>query len=160
MKLFITVGAQMPFDRLIEAVDLWVINNPGVNAIAQVGPGGFKPKNMRWVEFINPTEFKQQVIESDVLVAHAGIGSIITALQYGKPIVIVPRQGKLNETRNDHQLATAKRFAVFQSIRVASDEIDLPEVLDTIRDISSSRPISKYASDELIETISNFINSP
>ncbi len=87
------------------------------------------------------------------------MGSIITALQYGKPIVIVPRQGKLNETRNDHQLATANRFAAFKGISVAGDEFELPGVLDKIIDIPSSQPISKYASDELIKAISGFINS-
>ena len=159
MKLYITVGTQMPFDRMIEAVDLWLFNNPGVKAFAQVGPGGFQPKNMDWTKFIEPTEFIKQVIKSDVLVAHAGMGSIITALQYGTPIVIIPRQEKLGEHRNNHQLATASRFTDFEGIRVANDEIELPGVLDKIIDIPSSQPISKYASDELIKAVSGFINS-
>jgi len=46
----------MPFDRMIEAVDLWLFNNPDVEAFAQVGPGGFQPTNMGWTEFIEPTE--------------------------------------------------------------------------------------------------------
>ena len=62
---------------------------------------------------------------ADAIIGHAGIGTIITALQLAKPLLVMPRQGALRETRNDHQLATARRFCNFPSVHVAQDEHDL-----------------------------------
>ena len=57
------------------------------------------------------------------------MGSIITALEVGKPIVILPRREHLNETRNDHQLASANQFSSRPGIIVALDETQLAEKL-------------------------------
>jgi len=45
--------------------------------------------------------------EARVVVAHAGIGTLLTALQLGKPLIVVPRRAALGEQRNDHQVETA-----------------------------------------------------
>ena len=42
-----------------------------------------------------------------VVIAHDEMGSIITALEMGKPIVVMPRRAELGEHRNDHQVAAA-----------------------------------------------------
>lgn len=158
MKIFVTVGAQMPFDRLIMTVDDWAGTQLDVDAFAQVGPNSFKPTHMEWVEFIEPDDYRERVMKSDVLIAHAGMGSIITALQYGKPIVIFPRLGRLQETRNDHQVATTKRFATFDGVHAALDETELLIVLDALAELSVSLSvISSYASPELLNRISDFI---
>ncbi len=39
-----------------------------------------------------------------MIVTHGGIGSIITPLKMGKPVIVVPRLKKLNEHNDDHQL--------------------------------------------------------
>ncbi len=92
--------------------------------------------------------------------AHAGMGTIITALEMGKPVIIMPRKASLKETRNEHQLATAKRFSKFRNIIVAFNEEELVKSLNKLTDMGmdTSNKISSSASPELISVIRNFIN--
>jgi len=157
--IFVTVGAQMPFDRLINAVDSWAADHDGTEVFAQIGKAGARPKHVRWKTFIDPEEFKLVMQEANVIVAHAGTGSIITALEYGKPILVMPRRADLHETRNDHQIATAERFREMGSVAVALDENELYERLDELESIEPGRAISASASPELISAIRDFVHS-
>ena len=157
MNVFVTVGAQMPFDRLIMAVDAWAANHTGMHIYAQIGETSYRPEHIEYATLLEPPEFKQRVLWADVLVAHAGMGSILTALQYGKPLLVMPRQGKLKETRNDHQLATALRIKAMTKVAVAMDEDEMPALLDSITKLNASEIISDRASDLLLSTIRNFI---
>ena len=158
MNIFVTVGAQIPFDRLIVAVDAWAADRQAEHSLfAQIGEKGHRPAHLEFAELLEPPEFKQRVLWADVLVAHAGMGSILTALQYGKPILVMPRQGRLKETRNDHQVATAVRFKALNKVAVAMDETEIPAQLDGLAAISRSEQISDRASDELLTAIRGFI---
>jgi UDP-N-acetylglucosamine transferase subunit ALG13 len=158
MNIFVTVGAQIPFDRLIAAVDLWAADQLADHCLfAQVGEKGLRPSHIEFAELLEPPEFKRRVLWADVLVAHAGMGSILTALQYGKPILVMPRQGRLMETRNDHQVATALRFREMGKVAVAMDEAEIPSKLDGLASLGRSEQISDRASDELLAAIRGFI---
>ena len=126
--IFVTVGSDVPFSRLVKQVDVWSKDNPGQRIFAQVGrlgPADYVPQAMAWTEMLSADDFDRRCAEARLIVAHAGMGSIISALQIGKPIVILPRSGRLRETRNDHQFATAKRFSDRPGIFVAWSEGDL-----------------------------------
>jgi UDP-N-acetylglucosamine transferase subunit ALG13 len=160
MNIFVTVGAQIPFDRLIASVDIWAANHSaGHRLFAQVGEHGFRPDHMEFAELLEPPEFQRRVLWADVLVAHAGMGSILTALQYGKPILVLPRQGRLKETRNDHQVATAVRFRAMNKVAVAMDETEIPAQLDGLASLGRAEQISDRASDELLAAIRSFIQT-
>lgn len=158
MNIFVTVGAQMPFDRLIMSVDEWAAKHAGVHIFAQIGETSYRPAHIEYVPLLEPPEFRRRVLWSDALVAHAGMGSILTALQYGKPLLVMPRQGKLKETRNDHQLATALRIKEMSKVAVAMDTDEMPALLDSITSLDASELISDRASDQLLSAIRNFIN--
>ena len=159
MNIFVTVGAQIPFDRLIVAVDTWAAGQQAEHSLfAQIGEKGYRPIHIEFAELLEPPEFKQRVLWADVLVAHAGMGSILTALQYGKPILVMPRQGRLKETRNDHQLATAQHFGKMGKVAVAMDENEIPSQLDGLAALGRAERISDRASDELIAAIRGFIH--
>lgn len=160
MKVFVTVGAQMPFDRLIAAVDAWACEHLAQHSFfAQVGETRYRPAHIDFSELLEPPEFKRRVEWADVLVAHAGMGSILTALQYGKPILVMPRLGRLKETRNDHQVATARRFMEMGKVAVAMDESEIPLRLDGLATLEHTERISDRASDDLITAVRNFIRS-
>lgn len=122
----------MAFDRLIRAVDQWAGLAGRHDVFAQIGPAGYQPVNLRHERFLEPDRFRSVFQEAALVVAHAGMGSIITALEMAKPILIMPRRGDLGETRNDHQVATARRFAGRDPIHVAMDEVDLSTKLDEL----------------------------
>ncbi|QOJ18772.1 MAG: hypothetical protein HRU76_14785 [Phycisphaeraceae bacterium] len=155
--IFLTVGAQMPFDRLVQAVDRWAGAGPGREVFAQIGDTDFRPSHMAYRASLEPREFAETVQRCRVIVAHAGMGSILSALRAGKPILIFPRRGDLRETRNDHQVATARQMRGRPGVKVALDEAELLTELDRLTATATPTPIQPWASDDLINRIRSFI---
>jgi UDP-N-acetylglucosamine transferase subunit ALG13 len=157
--ILVTVGAQMPFDRLVGAVDHWAQQRNRTDVLAQIGPTAWRPSHIRWTEFLDPAEFRRHVEAADVVIAHAGMGSILTALELGKPIVVMPRRGDLRETRNDHQVATARHLLAQGRVQVAFDEDELLVKLRQIDSIRATPRIAAHASPQLISAIRQFVMS-
>lgn len=156
--ILVTVGSQMAFDRLITAVDGWAEQTGRDDVFAQIGPTELRPRSIKWAAFLDPAEFRERVQGCDAIVAHAGMGSILTALEFGKPILVMPRRGGLNETRNDHQVATARRFKELGRIQVAMDEQELPGMLNRLGRFETGGVIGRFASASLIEAVRVFIH--
>ena len=156
--IFVTVGAQMPFDRLVEAVDRWASDRNRDDVFAQIGQSGYRPQRIQCRQLLEPEEFRRRYEAASAIVAHAGTGSIITALQMGKPIIVMPRRASLMETRNDHQVATAEQFQKFASVTVAWNEDELASKLDQIDGLVGQAAVGQYASQELLEAVSGFID--
>lgn len=148
--IFVTVGAQMAFDRMVRAVDEWAQAAGRSDVFAQIGPTDYTPKHIEYVDFLEPPQFAERARAARVIVAHAGMGSIITALTLGKPILVMPRRGDLRETRNDHQLATAKRLGELGKVAVAMDEGELVERLGRLDELTAAGAIGPFAQDSLI----------
>lgn len=159
MTIFVTVGAQMPFDRLVHGVDAWARARGRADVLAQIGPSADPPRFIRYVRFLPPPDFDRAYAEASLVVAHAGTGSILAALERDKPIVVMPRRAALRETRNDHQVATAKRFAALGKIPVAWDEHELADVLDRAAASPPRMAVGRHASPELLRAIRRFIES-
>lgn len=103
--IFVTVGASpMPFDRMLQAV----AKLPGEKLFVQHGPGTPPPGAARVVDFLSFGEMVLAMESAEVVVSHAGAGSIICALRAGHTPVIVPRLGRYSETVDDHQLELAR----------------------------------------------------
>lgn len=128
--ILVAVGTQFPFDRLVETVDKWAAN--GSEVIAQIGPSSYRPANIQAHAYLPPNEFQALLERAELVVAHCGMGSILSALSRGKPIIVMPRSAARGEHRNDHQHATAKRFCDKPGIMVAWDEGELRRCLDLI----------------------------
>ena len=155
--ILITVGGQMPFDRLVQTVDNWAANHRDTQCFAQIGPGGWRPIHMEWIEFLSPPVFREKLENANLVVAHAGMGTILSALDLGKRLIVLPRLGRLGETRNDHQVATAKRLKSMGLVEYALDEKDLIERLCNLKMIKSRKIISPYANSSLIRVLRAFI---
>ena len=149
----------MPFDRLVRTVNQWAKENDRDDVFAQIGQSEYRPSHIQWTNFLEPEEFKCKYEAAKVIVAHAGTGSIITALQLGKPILVMPRRANLHETRNDHQIATSEQFRRFNSVEVALDENELITKLAGIDNLRGSPKIESYASSELVQAIRKFIDA-
>lgn len=159
--IFLTVGTQLPFDRLIAAVDTW-LDGRNLECFAQTCGGEVVPRNMKSKPYLDPDEFDSYFRRAELVVAHAGMGSILSALSSGKPLLIVPRRAALGEHRNDHQMATAKRFEPVDGVRVVFDEKALPDAMrDLLSGETSERaaPISPHAPERFLEEIRRLINA-
>ena len=148
----------MPFDRMVQAVDQWAADNSRDDVCAQIGATAYVPKHIQWSATIDPGEFAQRIADADAVVAHAGTGTILTALEAGTPILVMPRRAALLETRNDHQVATAERFLEMGRVAVAMDEHELPGMLDQISNLKAGGVISSQASPELLQALADFVH--
>ena len=158
--IFVTVGTQLPFDRLIRTIDEWASRRHGADVFAQIGPSDYQPKHIQWTRFLGAEACREKTLAADLIVAHAGMGSIITALELGKPILVMPRRAALGEHRNDHQLATVSQLASQGKVTAAMDEAELLEKLDHIELIHSRAPISNRARPELLNALRAFVDGP
>ena len=157
--IFVTVGSQLPFDRLVRAVDQWSHERGRRDVFAQIGVARFRPRYIPWVTTLDAAQFQEKLTNADVVVSHAGTGSIITALERGKPIVVMPRRADLGETRNDHQFSMARRLQEEGLIRVAFDAAGLTRELDGIDSATPSPTIAHHATPELLATIRDFVEA-
>lgn len=156
--ILVTVGMQLGFDRLIKAMDA-IAPDLGQPVIAQVGKGTYRPANMEARDNIGPAEFEALVEQSSLIVSHAGIGTVLTAARFGKPILLVPRRAGLGEHRNDHQLATVRQLAGRPGIVVAEDEAALPAAIATGLSLDSGAAIQSPSARQLHEAVARFITT-
>ncbi|MBE8233481.1 MAG: glycosyltransferase [Endozoicomonadaceae bacterium] len=101
INVLITVGTT-EFDELIEFIDEISLNLPGFNMVAQISSSAvYSPRNISFFDFSD--DFESYVESADVIISHAGAGSVYSMLEKGKKLIVVP-----NLTRVDkHQLELA-----------------------------------------------------
>jgi exopolysaccharide biosynthesis glucuronosyltransferase PssE len=157
--IFVTVGTQGHFDRLVRTVDEWANVRGKPDIFAQIGPSDYRYQHIHAERFIDASEFRKRVESASLVIAHAGMGSIITALELGKRILVMPRRASLGEHRNDHQVATAKRFAEQGRIEVAFNEQELASKLDRLDVSGDNERLDAQASAHLIGAIRTFIET-
>ncbi len=153
LRVFVTVGAQMPFDRLLAAVEA-VAKGRALDVFAQKGVGG-RACGLPGPDLLAPAAFQERYDWADLVVAHAGTGSILAALELGKPIAVMARRAALAETRNDHQIATAARFNARFGVPIFEDADGLGAILDQRR-FRTTR-VGRDAEPRLVETLRRFI---
>lgn len=155
--IFVTVGTQLPFDRLVAIVDEWAVRTGRTEILAQVGRSTYKPRGIAVREFIPPAECRTLLRHASLIVSHAGMGTILTALQFGTPLLVMPRRAALSEHRNDHQLATATHLSRLSLVRVAWSDSELWECLAGTC-AAPPRRIGPDASPALIDGLRDFVN--
>lgn len=153
--IFITVGTQIPFDRLIKMVDDIAPMLNGEEIIAQSCNGKYIPQNFPTRRFFQPAEFEQIMNNARLIIAHAGTGSIIGAMQRRKPLIVVPRKAALGEHRNDHQLATTEYLSKTSSICVVNSK---EELIDAIKAAPVPDPLPEAPTPELIAALRSIID--
>lgn len=160
--IFLTIGTHEPFDRLVRCVDDWCgARGSDVTVFGQITDrADYKPQHFQAVASLSPEDYSKQFEAAEFIVSHAGMGSIITALSKQKPIIVLPRRGHLQETRNDHQFATVQHFKDWPGIFAAQDEAELKMHLSAVADgnAAKSHKISQFAEDKLLNTLRDFIH--
>jgi UDP-N-acetylglucosamine transferase subunit ALG13 len=157
--IFVTVGTDAPFDRLITAVDRWAGESAREDVVAQIGRSNLRPRFIRVHQFLDPPQFAEHFSSAEFVIAHAGMGTILSALRYGKPLIVMPRRATLGEQRNEHQLATARRLSEMGKVTVAFDEMELAERLKQLDRLRAADPIGPYADPSLIAGLRGFIQN-
>ncbi len=160
--VFVSVGSMMPFDRLVRAMDEWAAANPQVPVEIQIGRGKYEPRHAKFVRLMPVGDYRQRVAAARLFVAHAGMGSIIAAIEAGKPLLMLPRLMAEGEHNTDHQLATAASIGARPGLFVASDADDLKTRASAMLAGGAAPPaaISKFADPGFSDRIRAFIEAP
>ncbi len=163
--IFLTTGTQLPFDRLVRALDEWADEaKPPFKTVGQVLPSNdpYIARNFKTKARLTPIEYAETFANAKLIVSHAGMGTILTALTEGKQICVMPRQAKFGEHRNDHQLATVERLEDHPGLFKARNEVDLAGCLDAAlraADSANAAMISPFAAPEFTDQLRQFILS-
>lgn len=138
--LVATVGATLPFDRLVTTVAK--AHAAGLipeRVVIQTGHGGIHPKGMDTVEALPFDELQDLQGRADLLVCHGGTGSLITALRAGCRIIALPRRFDLGEHYDDHQSEIVEAFVRRGLIHTAATDAEFAEALIVAR---AAQPVS------------------
>lgn len=149
MNVFVTVGTTS-FDPLVKAVDTGIFAD---SALIQIADGDYQPVNARWFSF--EPGIQNHIDNADVVVCHAGAGSVFKLLEQGKIPLVVP-----NTIRRDkHQLEIArwlkqKKYAVvaMKVEEVNQKLIDYPDEKLTCVPFSEKRFFYQKELNELVRT--------
>ncbi|MBC7504111.1 MAG: hypothetical protein H7267_00030, partial [Sandarakinorhabdus sp.] len=128
----------------------------------QIGRGKYEPRHASFVRMVPVAEYRQRVAAARLFVAHAGMGSIISAIEAGKPLLMLPRLQAQGEHNTDHQLATAASIGARPGLHVAADVDDLRARATALLVDSGAppAPISRYAEPAFTDRIRAFIEAP
>jgi UDP-N-acetylglucosamine transferase subunit ALG13 len=125
--IFVTLGTHHdPFPRLIEGLQ-------ALDAEELVVQYGHSPAPLHAAEtsqFLPFEDLIEQIRTADVVVTHAGVGSILTCLRLGRTPLVVPRQSRFGEHVDDHQVELTRALARERKVIPVWDMSDLPRLVE------------------------------
>ena len=143
--IFVALGTQkFPFNRLLKELDL--ISKEGKikdRIVAQTGYSTYIPKMFKSTKFLNVDEYNKNIKKCDLLITHAGVGTILEGKKLDKPIIVVPRLSKYGEHVDDHQLEIAEDFAKKKLVFACQD---IKKLASLIEETKKSK-LMKYVSN-------------
>ena len=114
--IFVSLGTQdKPFNRIIDYVISLKENLKELQSekiIIQLGQTTLlksdneRIKNLENIiiyDMLKPEKMKNIIKDSDIIITHAGVGTIMECLEMGKEIIVVPRKVENLEHVNNHQ---------------------------------------------------------
>lgn len=140
--IFVTTGTQGPFPRLEEMMH-------------KLTPQLHEEVVVQGEQLLSEEEYAVLFKKARIVVAHAGVGTLLTALRYNKPLIVVPRRAELGEQRDNHQLATVELMLEQNLCYVAETKKEILSLLQQ-QDISPLAHIdsTNAAPNQLQQTIS------
>ena len=128
MKIFVTVGTT-PFDSLIKEASLLKSSE----TILQVGESDFEASNCKIIKLT--TNIVKYYFWADIVICHAGAGTIYQLLEMDKSIIVVPNLERSDQHQNEiTNFVESNNYGL-----VARDVKKLKEIL-------SSLSVEKYNS--------------
>jgi len=155
--IFLTVGTQFPFDRLVEAVDgVFDEDLTDGELFAQIGETSYRPRNFESVASLGKKMFDKYVKKASAIISHAGIGIITIALENEKPLLVMPRLKRYGEVVNDHQVAIARKFEELGHLLAAYSVEELPQKIMQLTTFVPKK--RKSQAQAVTERIAHFLN--
>lgn len=154
--ILVTLGTQKEqFTRLLDYIENSNIED---EIIVQAGYTKYQSKKMKIFDFISYEEMNKYIDKADIIITHAGTGSVLTPLKKGKKVIACARLSKYNEHVDDHQVELVEVFKEEGYLLELSDEEPLDEIMRKIKKFNPK----KYNSNtkKFISNLKNDINTP
>lgn len=155
--IFVAVGTQFSFDRLIQYMDEWAGDN-NEPVFAQIGDGEYEPKHMQWERFLNGDQYNQYIKDSVAFVSHAGMGNIISAREHQTPIIVINRQFELGEHRNNHQADGLLWMGKLPGVFTASTKDELYAQVNQRESLDCPAESDNQKRQQLIQFLGDYID--
>lgn len=137
--LFATVGATLPFPRLVDSVAaLKARGEISDDVVIQRGEGAPPPGGATSFETASFGEMLGLMKRARIVICHGGTGSLVTALREGCHVIAMPRSFEAGEHYDSHQVEITDAFELRGLIQVANSEADLSRAL---KNIENRRPV-------------------
>lgn len=157
--IFVTLGTQdKSFKRLLEAVDNQIKKGTIKDkVIVQAGHTDYESDNMQIYDLLSMDEFDKYISECDLLITHAGVGSIMSGLSNHKKIIAAARLSEYGEHNNDHQKEIAESFSKLGYILYLEDFSKLGELIEKSK---SFKPTEyKENNSNFVKIVEDFIDN-
>lgn len=150
----VTLGTQhQEFTRLLDYIEN---SNLKGEIIVQAGYTKYESKKMKIFDFISYDEMEKYIDKCDLVITHAGTGSIVMPLKKGKKVIACARLSKFGEHVDDHQVELVDVFYSEGYILKADEDTPLDEVLKNIKDFKPKKFVSN--TKKFIESLQKEIN--
>lgn len=159
--IFVTVGTQtLGFERLLCEVSR-LVNIGIISDFVEIQSGFTKHQSsnakISYSQFISPDEMALKIQSAKYVITHGGVGSILSALHFGKKIIAVPRLKKFREHINNHQLDIIENFSNNNFLLPVYNINDLASVIEEIDSFIPNKYVETNI--KLISEIKNKIDS-
>jgi UDP-N-acetylglucosamine transferase subunit ALG13 len=159
--IFVTLGSAVKgieFTRLINKMDE-IAGKMDEEVIMQIGTVPYEPKNAKYFRYASYLENLSYFQKASLVVGHGGTGTILNALRFQIPIVVVPRRHHYGEHVDDHQVELAQRLVGNELIKVVYDIEDLESAVREMlyRGKEVDKEMISPEKETLIKTIKNFV---
>ncbi|MEM5814742.1 MAG: PssE/Cps14G family polysaccharide biosynthesis glycosyltransferase [Candidatus Aenigmatarchaeota archaeon] len=110
--IFVTVGThERPFLRLFREIERLIAEGRiKEEVICQTGFTKYEVKGAKCRDYYPEYEMQKYLETCRIMITHGGLGSIIKGVDFGKPVIAVPRMAKFGEHTDDHQLQIVKEM--------------------------------------------------
>lgn len=121
MRSFVTLGFERrPFDRLLRAIDSGIEQRIiSADTLVQRGHSQYIPKHCASRDFLEYDEMMTSIREAEIVIAHAGVGTVLLCLKLEKVPILFPRISHLGEHVDDHQVEFAETMQALNRVFVA-----------------------------------------
>jgi UDP-N-acetylglucosamine transferase subunit ALG13 len=158
--IFVTTGNHFQgFERLLKKMDEIALRIPD-EIVIQRGYSRYVPQNTKYFDFVPANTAMEYIQKSELVISHAGMGTIILSRQYGIPIIIFPRRKIYKEHVNDHQMEIAQTLEERRdvNIHVVYEEGQLEnKITELLKNRVRYRPQENVGRTYLIKTIRAFL---
>ena len=157
--ILVMLGTQNnDFHRLLDEIEKNIENgNINEEVVVQAGFTKYKSDKMKIFSLTSKENLENLIKQANLIITHAGVGSIEMALEQNKKVIAVPRLKKFREHVNDHQKDIEKKLDEKGCLIGIDDVSKLGIALKKVKKFIPKK-YEKPKSDEIIYIIRTFID--